>query len=302
MKKFVLVLLLSCVTTFLGAEPPAASAPQGGERKPALPAGVRVYSNLEYSRPGGTPLLLDLYLPQRNEGRLPVIVWIHGGGWRAGNKEGCHAIGMAPRGYAVASINYRLSQEAVFPAQIEDCKAAIRYLRAEADWYNLDRDHIGVWGASAGGHLAALVGAAGDARQLDGGGGNLKFSSRVQAVCDWFGPSDFSQFAAGTGAADGVVAQLLGGPVSEKSELAAMASPVTHVTKDDPPFLVMHGGKDNLVSLEQSRRLYDALKGAGVEVTLRVLPGAGHGGPAFSSPEILEEVAVFFDRHLKGRP
>jgi len=269
------------------------------------PEGVRVYRDLEYTRPGGRAVHLDLYLPRVSEGRLPVVVWIHGGGFRAGSKDRCRAVWLTGRGYAVASINYRLSGEAIFPAHIEDCKAAIRWLRAEAAWYNLDPSRIGVWGSSAGGHLSALLGTSGDVKELEGQGGNLTFPSRVQAVCDWYGPSDFlhmdvSGRRARRPGVESPESMFLGGPIEEKKEKAALASPVTHVTRDDPPFLIMHGDQDPTVPYPQSRILEAALKKAGVEVTLHTLKGAGHGGPQFSTPEVTEMIAAFFDRHLKG--
>ena len=157
----------------------------------AQPKGVQALRNLPYVANGHERQRLDLYLPEKAEGRLPLIVWIHGGAWWAGSKEDCPAVPLAAKGYAVASINYRFSQHAVFPAQIEDCKAAIRWLRANAAKYHLDADHIGVWGASAGGHLVALLGTTGGVKELEGKGGNLDQSSRVQCVVDWFGPTDF---------------------------------------------------------------------------------------------------------------
>jgi len=160
-----------------GEKSPAAPKPA---RKSALPEAVRVERNLEYVPGGHERNKLDLYLPAMAEKPLPVVVWIHGGAWRAGSKEGCPAVGLVSRGYAVASINYRLSQHAVFPAQIEDCKAAIRFLRAAAKQYKLDPDHVGVWGASAGGHLVALLGTSGGVKDLEGRRGSLGQSSRVQ--------------------------------------------------------------------------------------------------------------------------
>ena len=135
---------------------------------------------------------LDLYLPEKVKGRLPVVVWIHGGAWMEGSKDDCPAVPFAAEGCAVASINYRLSQHAIFPAQIQDCKAAIRWLRANADKYHLDPDHIGVWGASAGGHLVALLGTTAAVKEFEGRGGNLDQSSRVQCVLDWYGPSELT--------------------------------------------------------------------------------------------------------------
>jgi acetyl esterase/lipase len=203
------------------------------------------------------------------------------------------------KGFAAASINYRLSQHAKFPAQIDDCKAAIRWLRAHAKHYQLDPNHIGVMDESAGGHLVALLGTTGG-KEFDAPGPNAKQSDQVQAVCDWFGPTDFLHWGAPlTGKVEEVVTQLLGGPALTNKEKAAQASPITYVAKGDPPFLIMHGDQDPLVPLAQSEEFADALKKAGVEVTLRVLKGAGHGGPAFTSPENRQLIEEFFVKHLK---
>src|SRR5262249_24089734 len=133
---------------------------------------------------------LDLYLPDKADGPLPVVVWVHGGAWRQGSKNGCPGVYLAARGFAVASVGCRLSHDAVFPAQIEDCKAAVRWLRANAKKYTLDPDHVGAWGASAGGHLVALLGTTGGMKDLEGKDGDLDQSSKVQCVVDWFGPTD----------------------------------------------------------------------------------------------------------------
>jgi acetyl esterase/lipase len=268
---------------------------------PRLPEGVKVLRNLDYIPGVHERNKLDLYLPEKANGPLPVIVWIHGGAWQAGSKENPHGLAMVPRGYALASINYRLSQHAVFPAQIQDCKAAIRWLRANAPKYHLDGEHIGVWGASAGGHLVALLGTTGGVKELEGAGGNLDQSSRVQAVVDWFGPTDFTHLGPTLNEANSVVSRLLGGPASENKAKAAQASPVRHVSKDAAPFLIMHGDKDNLVPISQSEELAEALKKAGVEVTFQTLPGAGHGGSAFTNPENRKLIGDFFNKHLRGK-
>jgi acetyl esterase/lipase len=270
-----------------GQEPP---------KRPPLPAGVKAHRDLEYVKNGHERQKLDLYLPEKADGPLPVVVWVHGGGWRGGSKERCPAIPFASKGFAVASVNYRLSQHATYPAQIEDCKAALRWLRANATTYRLIPDRIGVWGASAGGHLVALLGTAGDVKELDRGE-HLDQSSRVQAVCNWFGPADFSRM--GGPSPDSPVTRLFGGTVAERKDLATQASPVTHASKDDPPFLIMHGDQDKLVPLAQSERLAEVLKKAGVDVTLRTLKGAGHGGGDFNSPETLKVIEDFFGAHLK---
>ncbi|HSU68441.1 MAG TPA: alpha/beta hydrolase [Tepidisphaeraceae bacterium] len=288
-----------------------AEAPKSQPAKPIAkqnpPAGVRIERDVKYGDAPGVANLLDVYLPEKAEGELPLIIWIHGGGWQAGDKAGCPAVGMVGRGYVAASLNYRFSQEAIFPAQIEDCKGAIRFLRAHAKEYHIDPNRIGVWGASAGGHLVALLGTSGSAKEIEGTvGGNLDQTSRVEAVCDWFGPTDMSRFweEAGTGnifkpnPAKSPIDKLFGGPVSEKKDLVAKANPLTFVSKESAPFLIIHGDHDKLVPVAQSQILNDALKAAGVESELVVLEGAGHGGPQFTQPKVLKQIADFFDKHL----
>lgn len=278
----------------------------GGEAGAALPA--QVLRDLEYARVDGKPLRLDLYLPPREEGkRLPVVVWIHGGGWLGGDKSGTPAPEVLGDRYAVASIGYRLSLEATFPAQIHDCKAAVRWLRAHADRYGLDPDRIGVWGSSAGGHLAALLGTSGGVAELEGAvGGHLDQESRVQAACVFFGPTDLlAALEPGAWPSQASpaspVALLLGGPVAERADLARLASPVAHASPDDPPFLLVHGDRDATVPLDQSVRLHPALTAAGVPSTLYVVRGAGHGIAAVRrDPAVDELVRQFFDRHLGG--
>lgn len=271
------------------------------QRRAPLPEGVTVQRDLEYVPGGGKSRSLDIYLPAKADAPRPLIVWIHGGAWRAGSKDNCPAIPLTGRGYVVASINYRLSQEAVFPGQIYDCKAAIRWLRANADKYGIDPKRIGVWGSSAGGHLVALLGTAGDVKVLEGDAGNNNQSSRVQAVCDWFGPSDLARMGEGKShmdhlAPDSPESRLIGGAVLENKDKAAAASPVTYVSKDDPPFLIMHGDQDFTVPILQSQILAETLTKAGVDVTFRTIAGAGHG---FGGRDIFEEVGAFFDKHLQ---
>ena len=266
--------------------------------------GVKSLKNLEYAQANGKKLLLDLYLPETSVEKLPVIVWIHGGGWRGGSKENClpYRLGFVSFGYAVASLEYRLSGAAPFPAQIKDCKAAIRFLKAHAAEYNLDKVNFGVWGASAGGHLSALLGASSDAKEWDVGD-HLEQSSRVKAVCDYYGPSDFSPMlermkTSPNYNAHAAISGLFGGNLEDRDKIIK-AGPVAHVTKDDPPYLIVHGDQDALVPLSQSEILYDTLKKAGVEADLHIIKGSAHGGPAFSSPEMISLVRAFFDKHLK---
>src|SRR5436190_15600564 len=209
-----------------------------------------VTRDLPYVTNGHPRQKLDLYLPAAGESR-PLVVWIHGGAWKGGDKGQNPAMPLVQRGFAVASINYRLSQEAHFPAQLEDCKAAIRWLRAHAADYRINRDRFAAWGISAGGHLAALLGTTGDEDAFDKGE-NAGTSSRVQCVVDWAGPTDFEELgktytAAERDAPDSPITQLLGGPIPQRLELARLASPIRHIRPGAPPFLIMHGERDTLV-------------------------------------------------------
>jgi len=184
---------------------------------------------------------------------------------------------------------------------LEDEKAAVRWLRANAERYNLDPNHFGAWGASAGGHLVALLGTAGDVKEFDKGE-NLHVSSRVQAVCDYFGPTDFtrmSQFPTRMDhdAADSPESKLIGGPIQQNHDKCQRANPITYLTKDDPPFLIVHGDKDPLVPHNQSQILFEPLKKVGVNVKFHTVEGGGHGG--FRDPTVEKMVERFFDEHLK---
>ena len=288
----VLAMILACVNLAVAQE----KAKQPASK---LPAGVQVLRDLQYVQGGHERNRLDLYLPEKAEGRLPLVCWIHGGGWSTGSKDDCPAVFLATQGYAVASINYRLSQHAIFPAQIEDCKAAIRWLRANAAQHHIDPDHIGVWGSSAGGHLVALLGTTGNVKELEGQGGNLDQSSRVQCVVDWFGPTDFTTMGGSHDGPTSAEAKLLGGPVQENKEKARKASPLAYAGKDSAPFLIMHGDQDKSVPIQQSEALTEALTKAGVEATFVVVKGNGHGGPGFNSPENRKLIEDFLTKHLR---
>ena len=268
----------------------------------ALPASVIVHRDLAYVSGGHPRQVLDLYLPDLGHA-MPLIVWIHGGAFRMGSKEDRLPFEMLELGYAIASLNYRLSQHALFPAQIEDCKAAVRWLRAHADTYGLDPSRFASWGESAGGHLAAMLGTTGHEAALDVGE-HLEQSSRVQAVLDFFGPTDFLQMDAHRlpegmvhDTADSPESELVGGLIQERPTEVARANPVTYVTSEAPPFLIVHGDRDPLVPYHQSTLLADALKVAGVPVTFYTVVGAGHGG--FDDPQISSLVHTFLATHLK---
>lgn len=283
----------------------------GPPAKPApLPSNVTVQKDIEYVPGGGKSRTLDLYRPKSSEEALPLMVFIHGGGWRSGSKDGCPARYLAQHGYAVASINYRLTREATFPAAIEDCRAAIRFLRANSEKYRLQPDRVAVSGGSAGGHLAALVGTSA-AVDFSGGPdatnivGKVDESVRVQAVVDLYGASDLTLLMANEAWRDHGVSQaaiqMLGSSADdpELMKKSKWASPTTYVGRDTPPFLIQHGDADRVIPLEQARVMDAVLKKAGVETTLMVMPGAGHAGGAFFDEKNHETVVAFLDRHLK---
>ena len=273
----------------------------------------QIFRDIVYSDSGQK---LDLYLPAYVTGQVPLIVYIHGGAFKGGDKDRAaqpYPQGLAgrktlvqviPPGYVFASINYRLSGEATFPAQIHDCKAAIRWLRAHADEYHIDPARIGVWGASAGGHLAALLGTSGGNKELEGTGGNPQFSSSVQAVCDHFGPTNLVRMSEMLGQIDieNNESLYIGGPLKKNLEKANLANPITHIKEKTPPFLIIHGDSDVLVPSDQSRILYEALVKAKVTASLHIIPGAGHGFAGATRQQIdeIDRLTVdFFNKYLK---
>lgn len=264
------------------------------------------YLNLRYAELSNSNQL-DLYVP-KGDGPFPVVVWIHGGGWNSGDKANPRALYLAAQGYAVASLNYRLSPEAIFPAQIHDVKAAIRWLRANANRYDLDPNRIAAWGASAGGHLAALLGTSADDPTLeDLSMGHPEYSSQVQAVVDWYGPTDFLQMEAqdlrcskiNHDSPSSGESQLVGCAIQSCPTAVAAANPLTYVTPNDPPFLIQHGTLDCVVPPGQSVLLRDSLQAARVPVTLDLLPLQSHGGGYFSKPAIDRQVQTFLEETLE---
>ena len=267
----------------------------------------RTIKDIEYANADGIPLLMDLDLPYTG-GPYAVILWVHPGGWYKGNKGSGPAVREAYRGYAVARITYRFSTQAIFPAQIFDCKAAVRYLRAHAALYNLDPTRIGVWGTSSSGQQSALLGTSGGVTDLEGDvGGNLEFSSRVQAAVDWFGPVDFLQESSQLDpqcpffcydCADSPESRLIGCAIQTCPEATERANPIRYVTSDDPPFLIMHGESDCRVPIEQSWMLRDALLASGVDVTFVSYPNTGHGNGIFTEESTRQYVDAWLDQKL----
>lgn len=260
--------------------------------------------DIPFAQESGTELKLDLFLPVGVE-KPPLVVFIHGGGWTGGSRKKCPVGWLVQEGYAVASIDYRLSDQAVFPAQIHDCKGAIRWLRAHAAQYGYDSAKIAAMGSSAGGHLVVLLGTSGGVEPLEGTvGGHLNESSRVQAVVDYFGPTDFllraktqPQF---TDDPKGTVYQLLGGPVGQKQELSKLASGISHVGDSDAPLLIIHGLMDKRVEVQQSIVLYQKYKDAGLPVEIRFVEDAGHGGAVFFEEPHRAMVNDFLKRYLRS--
>jgi acetyl esterase/lipase len=270
--------------------------------EPTPPHGTIVHRDLFYVSNGHHRQKLDLYLPAT--GRiLPLIIWVHGGAFRMGSKEDGVPLDYLAKGYAVASINYRLSQHAIFPAQIEDCKATVRWLRAKAQAFNLDPHRFVAWGPSAGGHLAAMLGTTGNVQEFDVGE-NLEESSHVEAVVDYFGPTDFLQMddhrlpdGQVHNTPDSPESELIGGSIQENRDRVAKANPITYITPHAPPFLIVHGELDPLVPHHQSQLLAAALENAGVPVSFYTVKGGGHGG--FTDPEVPHITQAFFAKHVK---
>lgn len=286
---------------------------------PAPDTSYSIRSGVQYAEVlGYRPLELDVHTvagAARARGLAgpagaPVIVWIHGGGWEAGSRvdhppvlDGFYRR-FAEDGYVVVSIDYRLSREVSFPVCLHDCKAAVRWVRANARQLGADPDRIGVWGESAGGHLAALIGLTGDVAELEGDVGILGPSSAVAACVPWYPPADFGQWPPPEFVpADSVIGRLFGGAMGELPEVVHAASPVTWATATAPPVFVQHGDLDQTVPVEQGRLLVAALRAAGAgDVTYDEIAGYDHCFDGYPEPAvILDRVRAFFDRTI-GRP
>lgn len=287
----------------------AQSAPRQIVLSTAEKSQVEVKLDQPYAGNDNPKQMVDVYLPKkRNSGRpLPVVAMIHGGGWVNGDRIGYAALGiqLARTGdYAAVGVGYRLSKEAHWPSQVYDCKAAIRWIRAHAKEFNLDGDKIAVWGSSAGGHLSSLLGTSGDVKEVEGDlGPNTNFSSRVQCVVNLCGPEDFTKALMFDKEGkpnwnDDAVSGLLGGNAQEKHAEAVAASPVTYVTKDDPPFITFQGTKDQRVAFLHAEVIHAALQKAGVPSLLVPITDGGHG--SVGHPEVKVRGQKFTDKNLRG--
>jgi acetyl esterase/lipase len=271
---------------------------------PRLPEGVKKLADLDYAGTGNPRQTLDLFLPENpaSAGPLPVVVFIHGGGWQNGDKSGGGgrvAPLVATGRFAGASIGYRLSGEAQWPAQIHDCKAAIRWIKAHAAEHGLDPDRIAVWGSSAGGHLVAMLGVSDGVADLEGSiGAHTDRNAKVKCVVDFFGPSDLLTMGGKHNDAGSPESKLIGGPVQENPDKAKSASPASHVTPDDSPFLIVHGDADSLVPHDQSTVLETKLEAAGVPAVLITVEGGGHG-QGFG-PSVEKAVTAYLGQQLLG--
>lgn len=264
--------------------------------------GQSLKGDLEYGRVGEQSLKLDLHLPGTKS--PPLIVYVHGGAWRAGSKSEVPIIKLLDQGFAIASIDYRLSTQAVFPAQVYDIKAAIRFLRANAGKYHISAKRIGIIGSSAGGHLAALVGVSNGNRELEGNTGeHFDQSSDAQCIVSLYGASNLESILSqstefGLKMRVPALRLLLGGLPTEKVELARLASPVAHLDRNDPPLLLVHGDADPQMPIQQSEELVAACRKFKLPVQFITLVGAKHGGPEFYDEKRIALMADFLNKHL----
>ena len=266
---------------------------------------IQVSRDIEFAKVDGHSLKLDLYRPV-GATSPQLVVWVHGGAWRAGSKDGMPLGELVRRGFAIASVDYRLSPVAKFPAQVHDCKAAIRFLRAKAKQYGYDASRIGIAGSSAGGHLVAEIGVTNGHLKLEGTvGEHLDQSSSVHAIVDYYGPTNFLTILTqstphGLSVRVPALQLLLGSQPEENPALAKLASPVFHVDKNDPPLLIIHGDQDPQVPINQSHELHGHYKEFGLPVRLEVIHGGAHGGPKFYDDARIKLVERFFEKQLRN--
>ena len=261
-----------------------------------------VVKDILYGGAGEKKLALDIYKLKKKKDPY-LIVWIHGGAWYSGSKEN-PPLGFLGYGYALASIDFSLSTEQIFPAQVHEIKAAIRFLRANASKYGFQPGKIIIWGSSSGGHLASLVATTNDNKQLEGDIGNYtSTSSSVQACIDYFGPTNFltilnQSTPHGLNVRLPALAILLGKPIEQATALAKLASPVYQVDETDPPMFIVHGEQDIQVPINQSIELMSACKSKNLIVQIEFIPNAGHSDPAYFTKELLDKIDKFLKENV----
>jgi acetyl esterase/lipase len=299
MKNFISILFfLVAITSF--AQPPSPSVIQG-----RLPKGTIIHGNIPYNNDTIKKHLLDIYLPAETKGDYPLVVFIHGGGWIGNDKYADMGYmpntinAMLENGMAVASIDYRFAQDAVFPGILQDCNKAVSFLYDNATKYKLDKSRIALMGFSAGGHLASLMGTSQNNNVK-----NLYFPNayrpfKYKAVVDFYGPTDLVLLP-GNDDIKAPEAILIGAKPLERPDLAKAASPITYIDKNDPPFIIFHGEKDNIVSNKQSKLFQAWLQYYGVKSEITIVKDAPHFGTMYDVEEIRTKVIAFLNQHFKN--
>jgi acetyl esterase/lipase len=289
---------LAVLAVLIAASPTLAAGPAEPD--------VIFEKNIEYSNPDNQHLQLNMARPKTGHGPFPGIVCIHGGGFRAGSREGFNSLikRLAAHGYVAVTVTYRLAPKYQFPAAVYDVKAAVRWMRANAKKYHIDPHRIGTTGGSAGGHLTQFLGVTRGLKQFEGHGGNAEFSSSVDCVVNFYGPSDFTKSYGASVDAAQVLPLFLGGNLQQQRHRHIISSPLYWVTPNAAPTLCIQGTKDRYVAYEQAVWLIDRLKACDVEAKLMTIKGAGHGfrGASKEMREKIEQARIdFFDKHLKGK-
>jgi acetyl esterase/lipase len=269
-----------------------------------VPTGVVFEKNIEYSNPDDQHLQLNMARPKEGAGPFPAVICIHGGGFRAGTRDGFNGLclQLAERGYVAVTVSYRLAPKYQFPAAVHDVKAAVRWMRANAEKYQIDPDRIGTTGGSAGGHLAQFLGVTSGVKKFEGDGGNAEYSSSVKCVVNFYGPSDFTKSYDASVDAKDVLPLFLGGNLEQERHRHIESSPLYWVTPEAAPTLFVHGTKDAYVAHEQAEWIVERMKAADVEATLMTIEDGDHGFRT-SSPDVKEKIEKarfeFLDKHLK---
>jgi acetyl esterase/lipase len=268
-----------------------------------IPDGVTFEKGIDYSNPDDQHLQMNMARPKTGDGPFPAVICIHGGGFRAGHRDGYNGLclTLAQRGYVAVTVSYRLAPKYKFPAAVHDTKAAVRWLRAHAREYKVDPHRIGTTGGSAGGHLAQFLAVTSGVAEFEGEGGNADQSSSVACVVNVYGPSDFTKSYGKSVDAAEVLPLFLGGNLETARHQHIVSSPLYWVTPDAAPTLCIHGTEDKYVAHEQAVWLVDKLKAADVEAELLTFPGAGHGFKGDDAAKAEQALIAFFDQHLNEK-